>query len=245
MTTIPGFHRAKISVERGPEVGIYVVAGQARLSRRLNMENPGHCAEIVLWQKAQSLDDEDAARLDDLADQYEGIPRLRELEDYLLLDTGDDETIVVFRDKSGTRREILRQIAAALPKDGQEDGDGAEADYPETAERTDEVDESFDDFVPDEEPDCEIHATMGKPRAGKRRQRFRTDALTCILTCIFDRNRPFLTGWDKVAYDSKNVKTPGTIEVLGVWDGVPGGIRTHDLLSRSQTRYPLRYGHIN
>lgn len=73
-------------------------------------------SEYDAWKKAQPLDDADAAALDNLADEFEGIPRLRELEGYLLLDAGDDETIVVFQDTRGTRREVLRQVTAMLPK---------------------------------------------------------------------------------------------------------------------------------
>lgn len=67
-----------------------------------------HCeTEYDAWQKAKPLDDEDTAQLDRLADENEGIPLLRQVDGYLLLDTGDGETIVVFKDAKGTRRELL------------------------------------------------------------------------------------------------------------------------------------------
>ena len=99
------------------------------------------CAtEYDAWAKAVPLDDDGARRIDRLADEYDGIPRLRALGGYLLLDAGDSETICVFQDARGTRRELIGQILASMPKDGQEGeqdaGDGSEEEY-----------------YPDEEPD--------------------------------------------------------------------------------------------
>ena len=140
-------------------------------------------SEYEAWQKSQPLDDEGAVRLDSLADEYEGIPRLRELEGYLLLDAGDDETIVVFRDNRGTRRELLGQLAPVVDgssemtpqtnalidrQDRIQDYEDSEPEYKEISAIEWTSDEYVDDdYTPDEEPDYEIHESMGRPRAGK------------------------------------------------------------------------------
>ena len=141
--------------------------------------------EYDAWQKAQTLDDDGAARLDGLADENEGIPRLRELEGYLILDTGDCETIVVFKDTKGTRRELLSQLTPATDADSEtttkanalierqdriEDYEDREPEYKEVSAIEWISDVYVDDsFMPDEEPDYEVRAAIGKPRAGKRR----------------------------------------------------------------------------
>ena len=142
-------------------------------------------SEYDAWQKAQPLDDEDAARLENLADENEGIPRLRELDGYLLLDTGDGETIVVFKDAKGTRRELLGQLTPSVTAGDQppaqtnalierqdriEDYEDREPELQEVSSIEWISDEYIDeDFVPDEEPKYEVGPTIGKPRAGKRR----------------------------------------------------------------------------
>ena len=141
--------------------------------------------EYNIWQKAHPLEDEKAAQLDRLADETEGIPRLRELDGYLLLDTGDGETIVVFKDTKGTRRELLSQLTPATDADSEtttktnalierqdhiEDYEDREPEYKEVSAIEWIYDEYVDDsFMPDEEPDYEVKASIGKPRAGKRR----------------------------------------------------------------------------
>lgn len=91
--------------------------------------------EYDAWAKAEPLDDDGARRIDQLADEYDGIPRLRALGGYLLLDAGDGETICVFQDARGTRRELIGQILASMPKEGQEGeqdagDDSEEENYP-------------------------------------------------------------------------------------------------------------------
>ncbi len=141
--------------------------------------------EYDIWQKAHPLEDEKAAQLDRLADETEGIPRLRELDGYLLLDTGDGETIVVFKDTKGTRRELLSQLTPATNADSEtttktntlierqdhiEDYEDREPEYKEVSAIEWIFDEYVDDsFMPDEEPEYEVKASIGKPRAGKRR----------------------------------------------------------------------------
>ena len=94
------------------------------------------CAtEYDAWAKAEPLDDDGARHIDRLADEYDGIPRLRELGGYLFLDTGDGDTICVFQDARGTRREVIGHILASLPKEDhegeQEAADGSEEErYP-------------------------------------------------------------------------------------------------------------------
>lgn len=105
--------------------------GKAKLKAALKELD---CAtEHEAWAKAEPLDDDGAKRIDRLADEYDGLPRLRSLDGYLFLDTGDGESIYAFQDARGTRREIVGQILATLPSEGQEgeqeDGDGSEKEY--------------------------------------------------------------------------------------------------------------------
>ena len=140
--------------------------GKEKVKGMLKVVN---CASIAeAWGKAEPLDDEIAIGIDALTDQYEGLPRLRELDGYLLLDAGDGETLHVFRDARGTRRELLGQILSSLPKDAQE-GDQDTEDERDLADSDMGAREDADDFQPDEEPDYEDHERLGKPRAGKGR----------------------------------------------------------------------------
>lgn len=107
------------------------------------------------------------------------------MDGYLLPDKGDDETIVVFKDNRGLRKELLGQLAPVadvgskmtLSKhmliERQERIEEYEDREPENKEAPEEEwvpDEYIDvDFVPDEEPKYEVGPTIGKPRAGERR----------------------------------------------------------------------------
>ena len=165
-------------------------------------------------ESTQPLEDEKAAQLDRLADETEGIPRLRELDGYLLLDTGDGETIVVFKDTKGTRRELLSQLTPATDADSEtttktnalierqdhiEDYEDREPEYKEISAIEWIYDEYVDDsFMPDEEPDYEVKNINWKTTSWEEAITVGTYVPTCILTCIFGWLCPFMIGLHKV-----------------------------------------------
>lgn len=143
------------------------------------------CKDVyAVWNRAAHLEEPVAIRLDSLADESEGIPRLRELGDYLLLDTGDGETVLIFHNNKGVRRELLNQLVPFVQTDSKaapqrnvlierqdriEDYEDTEPDYKEGPDVEWTSDEYPDDaLAPDEEPDYESHERHGGPRPGKR-----------------------------------------------------------------------------
>ncbi len=45
--------------------------------------------------------------------------------------------------------------------------------------------------------------------------------------------------WRSIAKKEQKTQNPITVEITGFVDGAPRGIRTHNLLIRSQALYPL------
>lgn len=156
--------------------------GKAKVAAALKQHD---CKDAyAAWNRATHLEEPVAIRLDSLADEAEGIPRLRELGDYLLLDTGDGETVLFFRNNRGIRRELLNQLAPVVHTDSKatpqrnvlierqdriEDYEDTEPDYKESPDTDLTSDEYPDiDFAPDEEPDYDSQERHGGPRPGKR-----------------------------------------------------------------------------